>query len=78
MKIHVLDDYQDTIRTLAAFAKVPGHQVTIWRGHTKEVEVLAGRLRDAKAIRLRRERTPIRPGGCSRDPASSDSLAFLS
>lgn len=60
MNIHVLDDHQDTIRTLGAFAKVAGHQVTIWRDHTKDVEVLAERLRDAEAICLLRERTPIR------------------
>jgi D-3-phosphoglycerate dehydrogenase len=60
MNIHVLDDYQDTIHPLGAFAKVAGHPVTIWRDHTKDVAVLAERLRDAEAICLRRERTPIR------------------
>ena len=60
MNIHVLDDYQDTIRTLGAFAKVAGHQVTIWRDQTTDVGVRAERLRDAEAICLLRERTPIR------------------
>ena len=60
MNIHVLDDYQDTIRTLGAFAKVAGHQVTTWRDHTTDVGVLAERLRDAEAICLLRERTPVR------------------
>jgi D-3-phosphoglycerate dehydrogenase len=60
MNIAILDDYQDTIRTLACFSKVADHQVTIWRDHTKDVDVLAERLRDTEALALIRERTPIR------------------
>lgn len=60
MNIAILDDYQDTIRTLACFGKVAGHQVTIWRDHTKDVDLLADRLRDTEALALLRERTPIR------------------
>jgi len=60
MNITVLDDYQDTIRTLACFAKVAGHHVTIWNDHTKDVDELARRLKDTEALALIRERTPIR------------------
>jgi D-3-phosphoglycerate dehydrogenase len=60
MNIAILDDYQDTIRTLACFGKVAGHRVTIWNDHTKDVDVLAARLEDAEALTLLRERTPIR------------------
>ena len=60
MNIAVLDDYQDTIRTLTCFGKMAGHHVTIWKDHTKDVDVLAARLKDAEAIALIRERTPIR------------------
>lgn len=60
MKIAILDDWQDTVRTLACFDKVAGHDVTIWRDHTKDVDVLADRLQDAEALALIRERTPIR------------------
>jgi len=60
MKIAVLDDYQDTIRTLDCFKKVAGHQVTVWNDHTKDIEVLAERLKDTEALTLLRERTPIR------------------
>jgi D-3-phosphoglycerate dehydrogenase / 2-oxoglutarate reductase len=60
MNITVLDDWQDTVRTLPAFAKVAGHQVTIWNDHTKDVDVLAKRLADTEALCLIRERTPIR------------------
>jgi len=59
MNIAVLDDYQDTIRTLASFPKVAGHSVTIWKDHTKDVDELAGRLKDTEALALIRERTPI-------------------
>ena len=60
MNITVLDDYQDTIRTLQCFDKVAGHRVTIWNDHTKDVDVLAARLEDTEALALIRERTPIR------------------
>jgi D-3-phosphoglycerate dehydrogenase / 2-oxoglutarate reductase len=60
MNITVLDDWQNTVRTLPAFAKVAGHQVTIWNDHTKDVDVLAKRLADTEALCLIRERTPIR------------------
>jgi D-3-phosphoglycerate dehydrogenase len=60
MNITILDDYQDTIRTLPCFSKVAGHDVTIWNDHTKDVDVLAARLKDTEALALIRERTPIR------------------
>jgi D-3-phosphoglycerate dehydrogenase len=60
MKIAILDDYQDTVRTLACFGKLAGHAVTIWNDHTKDVDVLAARLKDTEALVLLRERTPIR------------------
>src|SRR5213593_960615 len=60
MNITILDDYQDTIRTLACYSKVAGHKVTIWNDHTKDVDALAGRLKDTEALVLIRERTPIR------------------
>lgn len=60
MKITILDDYQDTVRTLACFGKVAGHHVTIWNDHTRDVDVLAARLKDTEALALIRERTPIR------------------
>ena len=60
MNITVLDDWQDTVRTLPSFGKVAGHRVTIWNDHTKDVDVLAKRLADTEALCLIRERTPIR------------------
>jgi len=60
VNITILDDYQDTIRTLACFEKVAGHNVAIWNDHTKDVDLLARRLKDTEALALLRERTPIR------------------
>ena len=61
MKISILDDWQDTIRTLPAFKKVAGHDVTVFTDHTKDVNELAKRLADTEVLVLIRERTPI-PG----------------
>ena len=60
MKITILDDYFDTLRTLDCFQKLDGHDVTIWNDHLQETETLADRLRDTDALVLIRERTKIR------------------
>ena len=60
MKISILDDYHDTLRTLACFRKLQGHDVTIWNDHVQDVDRLAERLRDTEALVLIRERTQIR------------------
>ena len=60
MKISILDDYHDTLRTLGCFGKLAGHEVTIWNDHVQDVDKLAERLRDTEALVLIRERTQIR------------------
>src|ERR1041385_1750600 len=60
MNITILDDLLDSIRHLDAYRKVAGHDVRIWNDHTKDVDALAGRLKDTEALVLIRERTPIR------------------
>ena len=60
MKISILDDYHDTVRTLACFGKLAGHEVTIWNDHVQDNDVLAQRLADAEVLVLIRERTAIR------------------
>jgi D-3-phosphoglycerate dehydrogenase len=60
MKITILDDYQNVVRSLDSFKKLAGHDVTVWNDHTKDVDVLAERLKDTEALVLIRERTPIR------------------
>ena len=60
MKISILDDYHDTLRTLKAFSKLAGHEVEIWNDHVQDTEALAERLKDTEALVLIRERTKIR------------------
>jgi D-3-phosphoglycerate dehydrogenase len=60
VKVGVLDDYFDTVRTLDCFAKLKGHDVTIWNDHVQDVDQLAERLKDIEALVLIRERTQIR------------------
>src|SRR5262245_17420783 len=60
MNITILDDYQDTIRTLKCFGRVAGQHVPVWNDHTQAVGVRAERLADAEALALIRERTPVR------------------
>jgi D-3-phosphoglycerate dehydrogenase len=59
MHIVIPDDYQDAVRHLDAFAKLRGHQVTIYNDTVKETDALAERFRDADALVLIRERTAI-------------------
>lgn len=60
MKIAILDDYFDTIRTLPCFRKLDGHQVTVWNDHVQDTDALAARLAETEALVLIRERTKIR------------------
>jgi D-3-phosphoglycerate dehydrogenase / 2-oxoglutarate reductase len=59
MRISILDDYHDTLRTLRCFEKLAGHDVTVWTDHVQDVGALAERLHDAEALVLIRERTAI-------------------
>jgi D-3-phosphoglycerate dehydrogenase len=60
MKISILDDYFDTLRTLDCFKKLRGHEVKIWNDHVQDVDALAKRLQDTEVLVLIRERTKIR------------------
>jgi len=60
MKITILDDYFDTLRTLACFRELAGNDVTIWTDHVQDLDTLAQRLADTEALVLIRERTQIR------------------
>ncbi len=60
MKITILDDYHNTLRTLDCFKNLAGHDVTIWNDHLQETNALAERLRETEALVLIRERTQIR------------------
>ncbi|MDP1751598.1 MAG: D-2-hydroxyacid dehydrogenase family protein [Reyranella sp.] len=60
MKVAILDDYFDTLRTLPCFAKLAGHDVTVWNDHEQDTDRLAERLKDTEVLVLFRERTQIR------------------
>lgn len=60
MRVTVLDDYFDTLRTLDCFARLAGHDVTVWTDHVEDVDALADRLRHTEALVLIRERTQVR------------------
>jgi D-3-phosphoglycerate dehydrogenase len=59
MKITILDDYFDTVRTLPCFARLDGHDVTVWNDHLQDTDALAQRLCDTEVLVLIRERTKI-------------------
>jgi D-3-phosphoglycerate dehydrogenase / 2-oxoglutarate reductase len=68
VKISILDDYFDTLRTLDCFEKLKGHDVTIHTDPVQEVDALAERLRDTEVLVLIRERTQIREALLERLP----------
>lgn len=59
MKVHILDDWFDTLRGLPCFAKLAGHDVTVWTDHEPDPARLAERVQEAEALVLFRERTRI-------------------
>ncbi|MBO9449942.1 D-2-hydroxyacid dehydrogenase family protein [Tropicibacter sp. R16_0] len=59
MRVHILDDWFDTLRGLPSFAKLDGHEVTVWTDHVEDVDRLAKRLAHAEALVLFRERTQV-------------------
>ena len=59
MKVHVLDDWSDTLRTLPCFDRLAAHDVTVWTDHEPDPACLADRVRDAECLVLFRERTQI-------------------
>ena len=59
MKVHILDDWFDTLRTLPCFAKLAAHEVTVWTDHEPDPGKLAERVQDADCLVLFRERTKI-------------------
>ena len=59
MKIAVIDDYQDAFRKSKAFAKLKGHDVQVYNDTETDPEKLAARLKDAEAIVLTQQRSPL-------------------
>ena len=60
VRVAILDDWFDTLRTLPCFEKLAGHDVTVFTDHIGDTDPLARRLAAAEALVLIRERTEIR------------------
>jgi D-3-phosphoglycerate dehydrogenase / 2-oxoglutarate reductase len=60
IRVHILDDYFDTLHALPCFAKLAPFDVTVWTDHVDDVAVLAERLAEAEVLVLFRERTAVR------------------
>jgi D-3-phosphoglycerate dehydrogenase len=50
MKIAILDDYANAARTLKAYAKLAGHDVTSFNDHVRDPDALAARLQGFEAV----------------------------
>ena len=59
MKVHILDDWTDTLRTLPCFGLLDGHDVTVWTDHETDIAALAARVLPGEALVLIRERSRI-------------------
>ena len=68
MRVTILDDYADTLRTLDCFSLLDDHDVTVWTDHTDDEDELVDRLADTEALVLIRERTPVRASLLERLP----------
>ena len=74
MKVSILDDYCNTLRTLPCYASLADHDVTVWTDHVDDIDVLVERLANSDALVLIRERTEIRSALLRRLP----NLALIS
>jgi D-3-phosphoglycerate dehydrogenase / 2-oxoglutarate reductase len=59
VRVTILDDYFDSLRTLDCFRVLADHDVTVWNDHTDDVDELARRLAGTEALVLIRERTAL-------------------
>jgi D-3-phosphoglycerate dehydrogenase len=60
MKVAILDDWFDTLRTLRCFERLAGHEVAVYTDHVQDTDALVERLQGFDALVLIRERTQIR------------------
>src|SRR3954453_1515426 len=56
MRIVIPDDYQDIVHRLKCFELLRGHEVVRFREPARDADELAGRLADAQAVVVIRER----------------------
>ena len=68
MRVAILDDWFDTLRTLPCFKTLARHQVTVFNDHLADTDALAERLAEFDALVLIRERTEVREALLERLP----------
>lgn len=61
MRVHILDDWYDVLGGLPSMSLLAGHEVTVWTDRAPDEAVLAERLKDADAVVLFRDRSPVTP-----------------
>ena len=59
MRLAILDDWFDTLRTLPCFDRLAGIDVTVFNDHEPDMDRLAARLQGFDAVVLFRERTAV-------------------
>jgi D-3-phosphoglycerate dehydrogenase / 2-oxoglutarate reductase len=59
VRIAILDDYFDTLRTLPCFDQLAGHEVVVFTDHVADVATLVERLAGVEVLVLIRERTRV-------------------
>ena len=59
MRLAILDDWFDTLRTLPCFDRLAGIDVTVFTDHEPDMDRLAARLQGFDAVVLFRERTAV-------------------
>ncbi|WP_116083571.1 D-2-hydroxyacid dehydrogenase family protein [Tropicimonas sp. IMCC34011] len=59
MRVHILDDWFDTLRGLPSYEKMAGHDVTVWTDRAGSEDELVERVADAEVLVLMRERTKV-------------------
>ena len=69
MRVAILEDYQKASPALASFAKLAGHEVTVFSEPMRDENALASRLKEFEALVLIRERTRITKSLVDRLPA---------
>jgi hypothetical protein len=60
VKVAILDDWFDTLRTLACFEKLAGHTVTVFTDHVQDTGLLTERLASTRWCPSRADRDPRR------------------
>jgi len=59
MRVAILEDYQRASQSLACFAKLAGHEVTVFSDPMRDETALVSKLKEFEALVLIRERTRI-------------------